>query len=68
VHSPDQAPQAYIDSFKTTASNLHRRTFAAMVRALDEGVANGILLVDLSLPTAVCGLRKVIVSCCSSRK
>ena len=40
VHSPDQAPQRYIDSFASTISNVHRRTFAAMVKALDEGVAN----------------------------
>jgi arylsulfatase A-like enzyme len=40
VHSPDEAPQHIIDSFGGTVANDHRRTFAAMVTALDDGVKN----------------------------
>lgn len=38
VHSPDEAPQYMIDQFNSTISNQHRRTFAGMVTALDQGV------------------------------
>ena len=46
VHSPDQAPQRLIDRFSDPSNktayiaNDHRRTFAGMVTALDEGVGN----------------------------
>eukprot|EP00040_Diaphanoeca_grandis_P017190 m.89338 g.89338 ORF g.89338 m.89338 type:complete len:724 (-) comp26286_c1_seq1:235-2406(-) len=38
VHSPDEAPQHLIDGFNASIPNLHRRTFAGMVAALDLGV------------------------------
>ena len=40
VHSPREAPQAYIDAFNATVSDTRRRLFAGMVKALDEGVKN----------------------------
>jgi hypothetical protein len=40
VHSPDEAPERLISRFNSSVSNSHRRTFAGMVTALDDGVGN----------------------------
>ena len=40
VHSPDEAPMRLTGRFNNTISNDHRRTFAGMVTALDEGIGN----------------------------
>jgi arylsulfatase A-like enzyme len=40
MHSPTQAPEHYMDPFNATIPDHHRRTVAAMVAAMDEGVGN----------------------------
>eukprot|EP00316_Scyphosphaera_apsteinii_P004296 CAMPEP_0119310046 /NCGR_PEP_ID=MMETSP1333-20130426/17671_1 /TAXON_ID=418940 /ORGANISM="Scyphosphaera apsteinii, Strain RCC1455" /LENGTH=512 /DNA_ID=CAMNT_0007314163 /DNA_START=26 /DNA_END=1564 /DNA_ORIENTATION=- len=40
VHFPRQAPQNYVEPYTTTISDPHRRTFAGMIAALDEGLGN----------------------------
>jgi arylsulfatase A-like enzyme len=40
VHSPDEAPERLIDRFNSSIRNDHRRTFAGMVTALDDGIGN----------------------------
>ena len=39
VHSPVQAPQAYVDKYKFI-SDVKRRTYAAMVDIVDEAIGN----------------------------
>ncbi|XP_063419817.1 arylsulfatase J-like [Mytilus trossulus] len=39
-HSPLQAPKRYIHPYKNTIPDIHRRQYAGMVSALDEGVGN----------------------------
>lgn len=48
IHSPDEAPQSYIDKFNDTIPDVdgdkgghaHRRIVAGMISALDEGIGN----------------------------
>merc|ERR1711924_53049 len=40
VHSPDEAPQSYIDAYNTSIDNQQRRKFAGMLSAMDEGIGN----------------------------
>ena len=52
VHSPDEAPERLISRFNKSVTNEHRRTFAGMVTALDEGVGNvTVVLKELGLDT-----------------
>jgi arylsulfatase A-like enzyme len=57
IHSPDQAPQSYIDRFKTVVPNDHRRIVAGMISALDDGVGN----VTKALHTAGLAERTIII-------
>lgn len=57
IHSPDEAPQSYIDRFNSTIPNEHRRIVAGMISALDEGIGN----VTIALRAAGLTDRTIIV-------
>ena len=41
VHAPGEAPQFYVDMYKGTIADGHRRMFAGMLTCADEGIGNG---------------------------
>ena len=41
VHAPGEAPQFYVDMYKSTIADGHRRMFAGMLTCADEGIGNG---------------------------
>lgn len=40
VHEPRQSPEHYYDAYNESITDDHRRQFAGMLSALDEGVKN----------------------------
>eukprot|EP01084_Bolivina_argentea_P120082 212864_1 len=40
VHAPAEVPQSYVIPYKNTINNTQRRTFAAMLSCVDEGIGN----------------------------